>query len=1014
MSDQPRIDSLVVHYEELRALGTPVPAEELCRDCPELLAELKRQIEVLDSMNALLGDGTSNEATDDVSPAEANAAPPLLPGAVAAATHYRILRVHATGGLGEVLVAHDEQLHRDVALKRLQAPHTHNPQSRSRFLREAEITSRLEHPSIVPVHAVGQDAGGRPFYAMRFIQGETLRQAVQRFHAAGSPGRAPGERRLALRQLLSRFVAVCNTIAYAHSQGIVHRDIKPDNIVLGPFGETLVVDWGLAKNVRMPEADRAAASDTAVLDAAETPTQHGAVLGTPAYMSPEQAAGQGEELGPASDVYSLGATLYVLLTGAAPFQGRHVPEILDRVKRADFLPPRQRNKDIPRALEAICLKAMARQPEQRYATPLALAADVEHWLADEPVRAWREPWPTRLRRWSARHRTFVAVAAAAAAVALVSLTAATLLLNAANRRERDARTLAEQNAQVAQDQRRAADEHFQLARQAVDQYCTLVAQDPRLREYDLEELRSGLLRTAAQFCDEFVRRRSDDPEVLAKQGQAYLLLGFITEETGARPEASAHYQKAREIFAALAQAQPDSADYRRHLATSHDRLGNVLVATGQPGPARAEYTQAFNIRQELVRTHPDEADYQNDLAVSHHLLGMSYLRERQWDRAREELSRCIAIRDELLRTHPDGIEYRTGLADAHNNLAIVYRGLRQLARVEEELLPVRATWEELLRAAPTNSDYRSHLATSHFNLGVLYADQHRTDEAETSYKKALDLQGELVRTHPTVSDYQSKLAHTHHNLGVLYQGTRRPAEAETAYTAAVAINKKLTETHPTVTGYAVDLGKTYCHLGYLQLSKPQDALDWFEQAVRTHQAVLERQPGHPDARESLRHVHAGRAMSLNQLQRDREALQEWDRAVNLAEGNSPDTWRVRRAVTLARVGEHAKASAEAAVLANKASLSSDNLYLLARALGRSAAAVLHDEHLAAEARQQLVEDHAARAVSLLRRLHAAGYFKDPARREQLPKDPALAPLRSRADFKDLLQAIEDVGNADKK
>jgi serine/threonine-protein kinase len=1006
MYDQPRIDSLVVHYEELRARGTPVPAEELCRDCPELLAELKRQIEVLDSMNALLGDGASNGATDDVSPAETDAPPPLPSGAVAAATRYRILRVHATGGLGEVLVAHDEQLHRDVALKRLQAPHTHNPQSRSRFLREAEITSRLEHPSIVPVHAVGQDAGGRPFYAMRFIQGETLREAGQRFHA-GQPGGAPGERRLALRQLLSRFVAVCNTIAYAHSQGIVHRDIKPDNIVLGPFGETLVVDWGLAKNVRTPDSDRAAASDTAVLDAAETPTQHGAILGTPAYMSPEQAAGQGEELGPASDVYSLGATLYVLLTGAAPFQGWHVPEILDQVKRADFLPPRQRNKDIPRALEAICLKAMARQPEQRYATPLALAADVEHWLADEPVHAWREPWPTRLRRWSTRHRTLVAVGAAGAGVALVSLATATLLLNAANRRERDAHALAEE-------QRGQATQNFQLARQAVDQYCRQVAQDPRLREHDLEELRTGLLRTAAQFCDEFVRHRSDDPDVLADQGRAYLLLGFITEQTGAAPEAVAHYQKARIIFAELARAQPAVADYRRHLASSHDHLGTLFGATGQPASAREEYTESRDLREELVRTHPGEADYQDDLAASHHLLGMWYMGERQWDRAREELAACIKLRTELLRAHPGFFTYQAGLAEARVNLVKVYHQLGQPDRAEEELSQVLATWEELARAHPTDNIVRSDLATSYNNLAILYAGLHRADQAESYYKKALELREELVRTHPTVSAYEGQLAHTHFNLGSLYQDTRRPAEAEKAYARAVAINQKLTESHPTVTAYAVALGKTCCHLGYLKLSTPQDALDWFNRAARTHEAVLERQPGHPDARESLWHVHAGRAMSLNQLQRDREALQEWDRAVDLAEGNSPDTWRVRRALTLARVGEHAKASAEAAVLANKASLSSDNLYLLARALGRSAAAVLDDEQLAAEARQQLVEDHAARAVSLLRRLHAAGYFKASARREQLPKDPALAPLRSRADFKDLLQAIENVGNADKK
>src|SRR5262249_173063 len=154
--------------------------------------------------------------------------------AVATESRYRILRPHAAGGLGEVLVAHDEELHREVALKRLHTPYAHSPRQRQRFLWEAEITSRLEHPSIVPVHTVGQDAAGRPFYAMRFVQGETLHEASQRFHAADQPGRDPGERRLAFRQLLTRFVAVCHTVAYAHSRGIIHRDLKPNNIILGP------------------------------------------------------------------------------------------------------------------------------------------------------------------------------------------------------------------------------------------------------------------------------------------------------------------------------------------------------------------------------------------------------------------------------------------------------------------------------------------------------------------------------------------------------------------------------------------------------------------------------------------------------------------------------------------------------------------------------------------------------------------------------------------------------------
>ncbi len=265
-----------------------------------------------------------------------------LTPASAGVSRYQVVRFHAKGGLGYVSVARDQELNRDVALKEIQPQFADDPNSRAKFILEAEVTGGLEHPGIVPIYGLGCYADGKPYYAMRFIRGTSLADAIDRFHAELKSGELPvAQRTIQLRSLLQRFIAVCQAIQYAHSRGVIHRDIKPGNVMLGDFGETLVVDWGLAKTV-LSDSKLDAQQDVSTQDSVKlepisagnvTPTRMGSAVGTLQFMSPEQSAGRNDQMGPAADVYSLGATLYNLLAGQPWVSGQTVGELLETIQR---------------------------------------------------------------------------------------------------------------------------------------------------------------------------------------------------------------------------------------------------------------------------------------------------------------------------------------------------------------------------------------------------------------------------------------------------------------------------------------------------------------------------------------------------------------------------------------------------------------------------------------------------------------------------------------------------------
>jgi PAS domain S-box-containing protein len=319
-------------------------------------------------------------------PAPAEGPPAATVDHVPAAERYTRLRLHATGGIGRVWLAHDSDLGRDVALKELRPEHAGHATLGARFLQEAQITGQLEHPGVIPVYELARAGDGRqPFYTMRFVKGRTLSEAARAYHDQRRAGRADA---LGLPALLSAFVTVCNTVAYAHARGVLHRDLKGQNVVLGDFGEVVVLDWGLAKLVGRPEVETDALS--VVLGEAGGDsgyTVQGQALGTPAYMAPEQSAGRLDRIDRRTDVYGLGAILYEVLTGAPPFGGDSTEEVLRKVREEEPAPPRRLWPEVPPALEALCLRALAKRPEDRPAAAGDLAREVQGWQERERRQA---------------------------------------------------------------------------------------------------------------------------------------------------------------------------------------------------------------------------------------------------------------------------------------------------------------------------------------------------------------------------------------------------------------------------------------------------------------------------------------------------------------------------------------------------------------------------------------------------------------------------------------------------
>jgi hypothetical protein len=640
-----------------------------------------------------------------------------------AVPRFRMLRQLTEGQLGKLLVARDAELDREVVIKEIHARHAGNADCEGRFERELKYAALLQHSGIVPIYGAGRHADGRRFYAMRYIKGENLRAAIERLHQIHNPAEWLAQ----LRLLAVRFVAMCQAIAFAHDRGVLHRDVKPENVMLSDDGEAIVVDWGLAKLMESP-APGIGSEQTLMHSGPHAPalTRMHEVVGTPAYMSPEQAGGELDRLGPPTDIYSLGATLYCLLTGQPPFV--KVPTnsepLLSLVQRNEFPLPRTLRPDVPRGLEAICLKAMLLRPEERYESARALAADVERWLTGEPVRALSEPFVERAKR-SVRRRPILAVAALSIWFGLlIAVVLYATVAPAPNNVElapwRDKLAAAETEAKHARDERA----ELAVANNKAQEAVLALTKKNKEALADADNLRTELDKANRQHL---AGKAAADKQAAEAKRSVQTLEAQLASANEAVEEAL------DDSIAALGGLQDDSA--RGRLGYLYCRLGDACAARYLGSPAQRNKVP------------------------------------KHYAKAEEAYRKAIELQKPLLdnaQTPKAKLTRKEALADTYNNLAWL------LATIPDPKLRKADNADDLSsRAAElTNNkkpEYFNTRGMTRYRLGELNA-RHNPAEANVSWAAALEALGVAKKHADKMSDEDRRttlflLAMTNAKLG---------------------------------------------------------------------------------------------------------------------------------------------------------------------------------------------------------------------------------------------------------
>ncbi len=812
-------------------------------------------------------------------------------------SRFQIVKQHAKGGLGVVFVARDSQINRDVALKQIRLDRKQDFVSESKFMLEAEITGQLEHPGIVPVYALGTDAEGSPYYAMRFIRGRELKKYIQEFHESlGSTSRLfDGVR---FRQLLRRFLDVCNAMEYAHSRGILHRDLKPANIMLGNHGETLVVDWGLAKIMEASPSDfdlTESSRESPVnvrASGSSSETLYGTFSGTVAYAPPEQLQGHLDQLCPASDVYSLGAILYELLTNQAPITQRpkSLEQVVEWIRDGKIPTAKELSPIVPNGLSVICHRAMAFDISARYGTANELCADVERWLADERVLAFgdKEPIVEKAGRLLRRYKSWTVPIAFAIVFSTVVASIGAWLINRARVEE----SIAKRNAV---EYKNDAVNRIGVARNAID--TLLTGSTEALKDFPAtRDLQKQLLLAAAEDYSKLSLGNTKDEELELERLRAKIRVADIMHMQGDYDGAYEQFRTSiREIEERIPGNLLDKANstslWKMELGKAHARLGlayDLDSNAGRVQQSKEEFQTAIGILQavsdansEMTLAHAALARTQMNFANSLSLEGSPAESIRliagafeAFDRAdsaddpklqlarmqaHESMSRVLgklgknteAIEtlgigligvQKMLIKKPGDRELLSAQASMHISRATIERGAGDLSIALEDLLLALATFQQLQLDWPDSLSFAESVAATEADIGLLLLDQSNPAEAKKRLVFASNAYEGLYRSYPQVQRLPDGLATAMSGLGLseLYTNPEAQVAVETLIQSYNLYDQIFQESGGLST-YAVKMATIQGQLGqaYLRTAMPEESRKMFRESRRKFEQLID-------------------------------------------------------------------------------------------------------------------------------------------------------------------------------